>query len=89
MKFLLIFFDLEDEGRTSLKILSNLTFDPIAIHRNSFPTNIANYQTTPAYAIPRIGCGIDGLEWDKVCAEINEVFYNDNVNTVVYNFVPK
>uniref|UniRef100_A0A1A9VE62 Macro domain-containing protein n=1 Tax=Glossina austeni TaxID=7395 RepID=A0A1A9VE62_GLOAU len=40
-------------------------------------------------AIPRIGCGIDGLEWNKVCAEINEVFYNDNVDIVVYNFVPK
>uniref|UniRef100_A0A1B0C5Q7 Macro domain-containing protein n=1 Tax=Glossina palpalis gambiensis TaxID=67801 RepID=A0A1B0C5Q7_9MUSC len=40
-------------------------------------------------AIPRIGCGIDGLEWDKVCAEINDLFYNDDVDIVVYNFVPK
>ncbi|XP_061392273.1 ADP-ribose glycohydrolase OARD1-like [Musca vetustissima] len=40
-------------------------------------------------AMPRIGCGIDGLEWDKVNAELIEVFKNENVQIVVYNFVPK
>lgn len=40
-------------------------------------------------AIPRIGCGIDGLEWDKVSAELNNVFSNEDLEIVVYNFVPK
>ncbi|KAM7352760.1 terminal ADP-ribose protein glycohydrolase 1 [Cochliomyia hominivorax] len=40
-------------------------------------------------AIPRIGCGIDGLEWDKVSSELNGVFAQEDLEIVVYNFVPK
>ncbi|XP_055842107.1 ADP-ribose glycohydrolase OARD1-like [Episyrphus balteatus] len=40
-------------------------------------------------AIPRIGCGIDGLEWDKVSAELHTVFGDEEVEIVVYVFVPK
>ncbi|XP_011195581.2 ADP-ribose glycohydrolase OARD1 isoform X2 [Zeugodacus cucurbitae] len=40
-------------------------------------------------AIPRIGCGIDGLEWDKVSAELNSVFDGEELEIVVYNYVPK
>ncbi|XP_050071236.1 ADP-ribose glycohydrolase OARD1-like [Anopheles maculipalpis] len=41
-------------------------------------------------AIPRIGCGIDGLEWDKVKDILNNVFgENGAYEIVVYNFVPK
>ncbi|XP_073824343.1 terminal ADP-ribose protein glycohydrolase 1 isoform X3 [Musca autumnalis] len=40
-------------------------------------------------AIPRIGCGIDGLEWNKVTSELSAVFCNENLEIVVYNFVPK
>lgn len=42
-------------------------------------------------AIPRIGCGIDGLEWDKVQNELHEVFDGSakGIEIVVYNFVPK
>lgn len=40
-------------------------------------------------AIPRIGCGIDGLEWDKVSAELNAVFGDEDIEIVVYVFVPK
>ncbi|XP_065355804.1 ADP-ribose glycohydrolase OARD1 [Calliphora vicina] len=40
-------------------------------------------------AIPRIGCGIDGLEWDKVSSELNGVFSKEDLEIVVYNFVPK
>ncbi|XP_030373363.1 ADP-ribose glycohydrolase OARD1 isoform X2 [Scaptodrosophila lebanonensis] len=39
-------------------------------------------------AIPRIGCGIDGLEWDKVNAVLEEVFGKEQLEIVVYNFVP-
>ncbi|EDW18239.2 ADP-ribose glycohydrolase OARD1 isoform X2 [Drosophila mojavensis] len=39
-------------------------------------------------AIPRIGCGIDGLQWDKVKAIINDVFQREDVEITAYNFVP-
>ncbi|XP_034102289.1 ADP-ribose glycohydrolase OARD1 [Drosophila albomicans] len=39
-------------------------------------------------AIPRIGCGIDGLEWDKVSALLEHVFGKEQVEIVVYNYVP-
>ncbi|XP_037934199.1 ADP-ribose glycohydrolase OARD1-like [Teleopsis dalmanni] len=40
-------------------------------------------------AMPRIGCGIDGLQWDKVSTELKGVFGKDKLEIVVYNFVPK
>ncbi|XP_035895593.1 ADP-ribose glycohydrolase OARD1-like [Anopheles stephensi] len=41
-------------------------------------------------AIPRIGCGIDGLEWGKVKQILNTVFgQNGSYEIVVYNFIPK
>uniref|UniRef100_A0A1B0APV3 Macro domain-containing protein n=1 Tax=Glossina palpalis gambiensis TaxID=67801 RepID=A0A1B0APV3_9MUSC len=51
----------------------NPTYDNL---RSIFESNAT------AYARPRIGCGLDALEWDKVCAETNEIFYNDNVDIV-------
>ncbi|XP_055625041.1 ADP-ribose glycohydrolase OARD1-like isoform X2 [Toxorhynchites rutilus septentrionalis] len=41
-------------------------------------------------AIPRIGCGIDGLEWNKVKSILNGTFGGaGDFEIVVYNFVPK
>uniref|UniRef100_A0AAG5D0M7 Macro domain-containing protein n=1 Tax=Anopheles atroparvus TaxID=41427 RepID=A0AAG5D0M7_ANOAO len=41
-------------------------------------------------AIPRIGCGIDGLEWPKVKDILESVFGGNGMyEIVVYNFVPK
>lgn len=34
-------------------------------------------------AIPRIGCGLDGLNWDKVLAVIEGVFDNTDIEIVV------
>ncbi|EDV96894.1 GH16527 [Drosophila grimshawi] len=39
-------------------------------------------------AIPRIGCGIDGLEWNFVRFLLQEVFGRDDVEITVYNFEP-
>lgn len=36
-------------------------------------------------AIPRIGCGLDRLEWDKVRAMIECIFNGKPVEIVVYN----
>ncbi|XP_005191814.2 ADP-ribose glycohydrolase OARD1 [Musca domestica] len=39
-------------------------------------------------AMPRIGCGLDGLVWHKVKDLIEEVFSKDPVNIVIYNYSP-
>ncbi|XP_055911512.1 ADP-ribose glycohydrolase OARD1 [Eupeodes corollae] len=38
-------------------------------------------------AIPRIGCGVDKLNWTKVKSQIEEVFKNDSIEIVVYNYI--
>ncbi|XP_037045271.1 ADP-ribose glycohydrolase OARD1 [Bradysia coprophila] len=40
-------------------------------------------------AIPKIGCGLDGLNWDKVKDQLYEVFSEEAFDIVVYNFVAK
>ncbi|KAL9915931.1 ADP-ribose glycohydrolase OARD1-like [Glossina fuscipes fuscipes] len=47
-----------DNLRSSLKAMQQHTFS----------------NSVQQLAIPRTGCGIDGREWDKVRADINEVF---------------
>lgn len=37
-------------------------------------------------AIPRIGCGLDRLVWNKVQDQLYEIFGDDNVEIIVYNF---
>lgn len=39
-------------------------------------------------AIPRIGCGLDGLAWNKVKDQLEEVFKDVDIEIKVYNFVP-
>lgn len=39
-------------------------------------------------AIPRIGCGLDGLVWQKVKDLLQEVFKNTPIEIIVYNYVP-
>ncbi|XP_067643149.1 ADP-ribose glycohydrolase OARD1 isoform X2 [Eurosta solidaginis] len=39
-------------------------------------------------AIPRIGCGLDGLVWQKVKNMLHKVFEEVPVEIIVYNYVP-
>ncbi|KAM8709599.1 hypothetical protein ACLKA7_016413 [Drosophila subpalustris] len=39
-------------------------------------------------ALPRIGCGLDGLNWTKVKDMLVEIFGADTTELVVYNYVP-
>ncbi|XP_027602849.1 ADP-ribose glycohydrolase OARD1 isoform X1 [Pipra filicauda] len=36
-------------------------------------------------SMPRIGCGLDGLQWDKVSAILGEVFENTDIKITVYS----
>ncbi|NXG43121.1 OARD1 deacetylase, partial [Psilopogon haemacephalus] len=36
-------------------------------------------------SMPRIGCGLDGLEWSKVSAILGEVFEDTDINITVYS----
>jgi O-acetyl-ADP-ribose deacetylase (regulator of RNase III) len=37
-------------------------------------------------AMPRIGCGLDKLDWDKVSELIQRVFHNDDIEITIYTF---
>lgn len=39
--------------------------------------------------MPRIGAGLDGLEWDKVKDKIHEAFSGEPIDIVVYVFSAK
>lgn len=44
---------------------------------------IMNYIETVKLAMPRIGCGLDRLQWDKVKVIIEEVFADTDVEILV------
>lgn len=37
-------------------------------------------------AMPRIGCGLDGLNWDKVKELLSEIFANQPIEIIIYNY---
>lgn len=47
-------------------------------------SDICKSQGFQELAMPLIGCGLDGLEWSRVSAMIQEVFKNSSVNITVY-----
>uniref|UniRef100_A0A182NRH1 Macro domain-containing protein n=1 Tax=Anopheles dirus TaxID=7168 RepID=A0A182NRH1_9DIPT len=65
------------------------TYDDLTRSLEAMKTHMAS-NGVGKLAIPRIGCGIDGLEWGKVKEILNKVFGADgSFEIVVYNFVPK
>ena len=42
----------------------------------------ANNITT--VSMPRIGCGLDGLQWSKVSDQIRDIFGSSNITVTVY-----
>ena len=47
--------------------------------------NHALQHSVTSIAIPRIGCGLDGLVWDKVKEIITDVFKDTDVALTVYS----
>ncbi|XP_053658032.1 ADP-ribose glycohydrolase OARD1-like [Anopheles marshallii] len=65
------------------------TYDDLTKSLQAMREHMAN-NGVEKLAIPRIGCGIDGLEWNKVKEILNRVFGDTgSYEIVVYNFVPK
>ncbi|XP_073824344.1 terminal ADP-ribose protein glycohydrolase 3 [Musca autumnalis] len=54
----------------------------VSMRNHMIENNVTNL------AMPRIGCGLDGLVWHKVKDLIEEVFAKDAVNIVIYNYSP-
>lgn len=87
---------LSDENRfiyylvTKPESYGSPTYDDLRLSLTAMKSHMQKNGVTKL-AIPRIGCGIDGLEWDKVQAELHTVFdgVDKEVEIVVYNFVPK
>ncbi|XP_037539698.1 ADP-ribose glycohydrolase OARD1-like [Nematolebias whitei] len=40
-------------------------------------------------SMPRIGCGLDGLEWSKVLVILEQVFKHTNISITVYSLPEK
>lgn len=54
---------------------------------NSFRPQQAEHNVTKL-ALPRIGCGLDGLRWSKVRDMLVEIFQSDSIELKVYNYAP-
>lgn len=39
-------------------------------------------------ALPRIGCGLDRMDWNKVKEILHDVFGKEEVEIVIYNYKP-
>lgn len=48
--------------------------------------NHALLNDVKALAMPKIGCGLDGLQWPKVKALLEEVFLNIEIEIHVWTF---
>lgn len=78
--------------RTHGKLIKNIFDDtlPLISHYRFFTRmQIQKTNGVSKLAIPRIGCGLDGLVWDKVKDQLHEVFDGEPIEIVVYNFVSK
>lgn len=59
------------------------TYDDLESSLQAMATHMAEHHVT-ALAMPRIGCGLDGLQWPKVEALIRKVFGKMNVSITVF-----
>lgn len=57
------------------------------IQYNSFRLQQAAHNVTKL-ALPRIGCGLDGLRWSKVREMLAEIFQSNSIELKVYNYAP-
>lgn len=61
------------------------TYDSLTASLNAMKDHVAA-NNVKSVALPRIGCGIDGLEWEKVQAILHKVFSDMPIEMTVYTF---
>lgn len=49
--------------------------------------NLCEEHNVKKLAMPRIGCGLDRLNWDDVKYSLNCEFQHSNIEVVVYHYV--
>lgn len=72
---------------SSLSAMQQHMVRDMTVYNNyhSFPLRQAKHNVT-RLALPRIGCGLDGLNWTKVRDMLAEVFQADATELTVYNY---
>ena len=82
---------LEDEGRYIYYLVTKKlsTGKPILEDLVSSLEKMREHCTehgVKCLAMPRIGCGLDRLEWRKVKPKIEEIFSGLDISITIYNF---
>jgi O-acetyl-ADP-ribose deacetylase (regulator of RNase III) len=82
---------LEHEGRFIYYLVTKKysqekpLFEDLVSSLEKMRTHCAEHKVTHL-AMPRIGCGLDRLEWRDVKPKIEELFSGLDINITVYNF---
>ncbi|KAG4077549.1 hypothetical protein HA402_002976 [Bradysia odoriphaga] len=85
---------LKDDNRFIYYMVTKATFYQKPTYQSMYASLTAvkdhmKLNNVTKLAIPKIGCGLDGLNWDKVKDQLHEVFSDEAFDIVVYNFVAK
>ncbi|NXC48141.1 OARD1 deacetylase, partial [Penelope pileata] len=68
---------------TKKKVSHKPTYDDMRKSLQAMKTHSLNNGVTDI-SMPKIGCGLDGLDWDKVSAILGEVFEDTDIKITVY-----
>ncbi|TDG44429.1 hypothetical protein AWZ03_009125 [Drosophila navojoa] len=84
---------LKDNGRYIYYLITKLsswgkpTYELLHSSLSAMQQHMAEHNVTKL-ALPRIGCGLDGLSWSKVREMLVEIFQSDSIELKVYNYAP-
>ena len=68
---------------TKAKVTERLTYDNLKASLEDMKKHCVVHRVQ-TLAMPRLGCGLDNLDWEKVKTIICEVFANTNIHITVY-----
>ena len=69
---------------TKEKYFHKPTYKTLQLSLVAMRDNCLSHGVT-SLSMPRIGCGLDGLQWYKVRNIIGQVFQDTNINVTVYS----
>ncbi|KAM6333556.1 ADP-ribose glycohydrolase OARD1 isoform 2-T3 [Alca torda] len=72
---------------TKKKVSHKPTYDSMRKSLEAMKAHCLNNGVTDI-SMPRIGCGLDGLDWNKVSAILDQVFEDTDIKITVYSLVP-